>query len=47
MKICVPSQTREKHVEDKLVLKFPGLPETLLTEPFFPRKARASFCAVQ
>lgn len=30
-KICVPSQTREKHVEAKIVLKFPGLPKALFT----------------
>lgn len=45
-KICVPSQTREKYVEAKIVLKFPGLPKALCTTLFFPRKATASFYAV-
>lgn len=45
-KICVPSQTREKHIEARVVLKFSGLPKTLFTTYFFPREARASFYAV-
>lgn len=43
--IYVPSQTREKPVDDKIVIKFSGLPNPCFTTLFLERKSRASFYA--
>lgn len=43
--IYVPSQTREKPVDAKPLIKFSGLPNPLFTTFFLKRKPKASFYA--
>lgn len=43
--ICEPSQTREKPVNAKIVIKISGLPDKAFTTLFLEGKSRASFYA--